>query len=87
MNSLKCGLKPVNGPNFRGETVKKKYQSEALMVLHQDAVGLHELGLIDDAAMREYDEGCLVQEPDQAPKSTPGARPAPSPAYTSPRRV
>jgi DNA-binding transcriptional regulator YiaG len=43
--------------------VKKKYQSEALMVCHQDAVGLHQLGLIDDAKMREFDEGCLVPEP------------------------
>jgi DNA-binding transcriptional regulator YiaG len=60
--------------------MKKQYQSEALMVLHQDAVGLYELGLIDDATMRSYDEGCLVQEEDQNPKSTPGARPAPATA-------
>jgi DNA-binding transcriptional regulator YiaG len=44
----------------------KKYQSEALMVLHQDAEGLHRLGIISDAEMREYDEGCLVQEPETA---------------------
>jgi hypothetical protein len=45
------------------------------MVLHQDAVGLHQLGLISDVTMREYDEGCLVQK--QAPKSTPDARQPP----------
>jgi len=41
----------------------KKYGSEALMVLHQDAEGLHRLGIISDAEMREFDEGCLVKEP------------------------
>jgi DNA-binding transcriptional regulator YiaG len=44
----------------------KKYQSEALMVLHQDAEGLHRLGIISDAEMREYDEGCLLKEPKTA---------------------
>jgi DNA-binding transcriptional regulator YiaG len=42
----------------------KKYQSEALMVIHQDAEGLHRLGIISDAEMQEYDEGCLVKEPE-----------------------
>ena len=41
----------------------KKYKSEALMVIHQDAEGMHRLGIISDAEMREFDEGCLVQEP------------------------
>ena len=41
----------------------KKYQSEALMVVHQDAEGMHRLGIISDAEMKEFDEGCLVQEP------------------------
>jgi len=40
----------------------KKYQSEALMVIHQDAEGLHRLGIIDDDEMREYDEGCLARD-------------------------
>ena len=40
----------------------KKYYSEALMVVHQDAEGLHRLGIISDAEMKEFDEGCLVQE-------------------------
>ena len=44
----------------------KKYQSEALMVIHQDAEGLHRLGIISDAEMREFDEGCLVKEPETA---------------------
>ena len=44
----------------------KKYHSEALMVLHQDAEGLHRLGIISDAEMKEFDEDCLVQEPETA---------------------
>ena len=41
----------------------KKFQSEALMVLHQDAEGLRRLGIISDTEMKKYDEGCLVKEP------------------------
>ena len=44
----------------------KKYRSEALMVTHQDAEGLHRLGIISDVEMKEYDEDCLVQEPEPA---------------------
>jgi DNA-binding transcriptional regulator YiaG len=44
----------------------KKYQSEALMVIHQDAEGMHRLGIINDAEMREFDDGCLVHQEDEA---------------------
>jgi DNA-binding transcriptional regulator YiaG len=44
----------------------KKYQSEILKVIHQDAKGLHRLGIISDREMKEYDQGCLVQEPETA---------------------
>jgi len=44
----------------------KRYESEALMVMHQQAEGLHRLGIISDAEMREFDEDCLVQEPETA---------------------
>jgi len=44
----------------------KRYGSEALMVIHQDAEGLHRLGIISDAEMREFDEDCLVKEPETA---------------------
>ena len=43
-----------------------KYRSEALMVIHQDAEGLHRLGIISDAEMREFDKDCLVKEPKTA---------------------
>jgi DNA-binding transcriptional regulator YiaG len=40
----------------------KKYQSEILMAIHQDAQGMYELGIIDDAKMGESDEMCLVSD-------------------------
>jgi hypothetical protein len=70
---------------LREMNVKKKYQSEISMIVHQDAEGMHQLGIIDDVRMREFDDMCLVQEPDEAPTSAPSAQQAPTPAYTSPR--
>jgi DNA-binding transcriptional regulator YiaG len=67
-------------------TMKKKYQSEQLMAIHQSAQDLFELGIIDRAKMREFDEDCLVPEP--LPKVTPTAnRSQPSPATASPGRA
>jgi len=43
--------------------MKKKYQSKILQVIHEDAEGMHRLGIISDERMRYYDEGCLVPEP------------------------
>ena len=39
------------------------------MVMHQQAEGLHRLGIISDAEMKEYDEDCLVKEPETAYKT------------------
>jgi DNA-binding transcriptional regulator YiaG len=50
--------------------VKKKYQSEISMIVHQDAEGMYQLGIIDDARMREFDKDCLVQEPEAAKETT-----------------
>ena len=44
--------------------MEKKYESEALMVCHQSAEALYRLGVIDADEMREFDEGCLAQEPE-----------------------
>jgi putative transcriptional regulator len=41
-----------------------KYKSEIFEVIHQDAVANYEVGAISEARMREYDEMCLVQEPE-----------------------
>jgi len=49
--------------------MKKKYQSEILQVIHEDAEGMHRLGIISDERMRHYDEGCLVREPKTTRKS------------------
>jgi DNA-binding transcriptional regulator YiaG len=43
--------------------MKKKYQSKILRAIHEDAEGMHKLGIISDAEMREFDEDCLVKEP------------------------
>ena len=41
-----------------------KYKSEIYEVVHQDAVANFEVGAISEARMREFDEMCLVQEPE-----------------------
>jgi DNA-binding transcriptional regulator YiaG len=43
---------------------KGKYKSELLMVCHMDAKAMHEVGAINDREMKEFDKGCLVQEPE-----------------------
>jgi len=43
--------------------MKKKYESEMLQVIHEDMKGMHELGIISDARMHEFDKICLVLEP------------------------
>jgi putative transcriptional regulator len=45
---------------------KKKYYSEALMVIHQHMEAMRRLGAVTDEEMREFDEGCLVPGPDTA---------------------
>jgi putative transcriptional regulator len=55
--------------------MKNEYQSEALQVIHEDMEGMHRLGIISDARMKEFDEMCLVPAPEPA-------REAPEPAHT-----
>ena len=43
--------------------MKKKYQSKILRAIHEDMEGLHKLGIVNDAEMKEFDEDCLVKEP------------------------
>jgi DNA-binding transcriptional regulator YiaG len=49
--------------------MKKKYESEALMVIHEDMKSMHRSGFISDEEMREFDELCLVQEGETGEKS------------------
>jgi len=51
--------------------MRKKYQSKILRAIHEDAADMHELGIISDERMREYDRECLVQEP--IPAYNPGS--------------
>jgi len=43
--------------------MKNKYKSEFLESLHETAVGLHNIGVINNKEMSEYDKDCLVPEP------------------------
>ncbi|GHT96529.1 hypothetical protein FACS1894141_6770 [Spirochaetia bacterium] len=64
--------------------MNKKYESELLMVCHETAQALHEIGAITDAEMKEYDEDCLVHDPSSP--SPGGWKPGTTPAYADPRR-
>jgi putative transcriptional regulator len=46
-----------------------KYKSEIYEVIHQDAVAMFEIGAISEAKMKEFDNMCLVQEPETAHKT------------------
>ena len=41
-----------------------KYKSEIFEVVYQDALACFEVGAISEAEMREFDEMCLVKEPE-----------------------
>jgi DNA-binding transcriptional regulator YiaG len=40
--------------------MNRKYQSELLGAIHETAAGLHKIGVITDAELREYDADCLL---------------------------
>jgi DNA-binding transcriptional regulator YiaG len=44
--------------------MKNEYESEILQVVHEDMKGMHQLGIINDSKMREFDEMCLAPETD-----------------------
>ena len=46
-----------------------KYRSEICEVMHQDALYDFKNGVISEAEMREYDEMCLIQEPETVYKA------------------
>jgi hypothetical protein len=51
-------------PEERNGMEKKfKYESEALGVIHEEALESFRIGAISEARMREYDAMCLVQPP------------------------
>ena len=50
--------------------MKKEYESEILQVVHEDMKGMHQLGIISDTKMREFDKMCLASETDAAETSS-----------------
>ena len=51
----------------------RKYKSDAFGAIHEDAMANFEVGAISSARMREYDEMCLVQEPEETYHAEPSA--------------
>lgn len=39
----------------------KKYRSDIAKSVHRTMSGLHKIGLVDKATMREFDRGCLTK--------------------------
>jgi DNA-binding transcriptional regulator YiaG len=56
--------------------MNRKYQSELLGAIHETALGLHIIGVITDAELREYDADCLLPAP-QPRANTEADVPAP----------
>jgi len=52
----------------------KKYKSDAYEAIHEDAMALFEVGAISEAELKEFDEACLVQEPETAYEEIPAIR-------------
>jgi DNA-binding transcriptional regulator YiaG len=60
-----------------------KYESELLGSLHETAVGLHKIGVINDKEMREYDRDCLVSDPKSSFEGKSASINKPIPAFAS----
>jgi DNA-binding transcriptional regulator YiaG len=43
--------------------MRLKYKSKIMEAIHEDALGLFEVGAITAEEMREFDRACLEQEP------------------------
>jgi|TARA_E500000318_G_scaffold85190_4_gene81093 putative transcriptional regulator len=43
---------------------KREYKSDTFSAIHEMAEGLHEIGVIDKATMREFDKSCLGPIPE-----------------------
>ncbi|MCL2067977.1 MAG: XRE family transcriptional regulator [Treponema sp.] len=42
-----------------------KYKSKIYEVIHQDAIADFEVGAISEARMQEFDDMCLIQNPEK----------------------
>ncbi|GAB6392622.1 MAG: hypothetical protein MdMp014T_1995 [Treponematales bacterium] len=71
--------------------MRKRYESELLMVCHETAKDLYQVGVISAAEMREFDDDCLAREPTArkstarkpARKASCGGKQAAVPAYAA----
>lgn len=48
-------------------TTKRKFKSDAFEAIHASAHGLHRVGAVDKATLREFDESCLMATPVMEP--------------------
>jgi putative transcriptional regulator len=49
----------------------RRYRSEAYEAIHEDVMALFEIGAISEAELREFDEDCFVQEPEESYAAEP----------------
>lgn len=50
------------------KTTKRKFRSDAFEAIHSSASALHEVGAIDKATMRSFDDSCLAEPPMLEPR-------------------
>jgi DNA-binding transcriptional regulator YiaG len=65
--------------------MNKKYVDEEMMVMYESAQTLFELGLIDAAQMKEFDQDCLIQEEKTTPAAGVSRNKTITPAFTNSR--
>lgn len=52
----------------------RKYRSDASEALHETALGLHRIGLVDAKTMRDFDASCLTNVEELSPEEIAGLR-------------
>jgi putative transcriptional regulator len=50
-------------------TTRPRFKSDAFEAIHSAAGGLHRVGAIDKATMRDFDESCLASPVENAPEA------------------
>jgi hypothetical protein len=66
-----------------GQFMDNKYQSDFLGSLHETAIGLHKIGVINDDEMQEYDRNCI--DPDKVPGAVNHQKQSATPAFARPQ--
>ena len=55
--------------------MKKKYASEIMEAIHEEAEALYEVGAIGKERMAEYDHTCLISQAPKTPKAVKAVPP------------